>query len=99
MIHPGWSSIFEKSTDWVSYYFPGLELYKRESWNCISQFFLHYYSLFPAIALAVLVIATPCVGKILQCCFRNDFPAPEGVNTTLKTFVNGSPTEVKEVIG
>merc|ERR1712061_657829 len=64
----------ERSTEWVSYYFP-------------------------AIALAVLVIVTPFVAKILQFCFRNDFSAPEGVNTTLKTFVNGSPTEVEKVIG
>ena len=63
------------------------------------NFFSALILFFPAIALAVLVIATPFVAQILQCCFRNDFSAPEGVNATLKTFVNGSPTEVEIVIG
>ena len=57
---------------------------------------------FPAIFLTVLSIATICASSILLICFRKgkDFSCRfPGGNSTLKTLVSGSPTEVKEVIG
>merc|ERR1719458_558669 len=55
---------------------------------------------FPAIFLTVLSIATICASTILQTCYRRgkDISSLSGGNSTLKTLVDGSTTEVKEVI-
>ena len=57
--------------------------------------------LFSAIFLTGLVLITLCSSKILVTCFRKgkDFSCPLGGSTTLKILVNGSITDVKDVIG
>ena len=58
------------------------------------------YVIISVIFLAVLVFVTVCAPLILRMCFRNgkDFLAPQGVCTTLKTLIEGSPAEVKRLI-
>ena len=50
--------------------------------------------------LVAIAIALRFAPSILRTCFRSgkESPAPPGGDTTLKTLVNGSTTEVKKVI-
>ena len=59
------------------------------------------YFFFSAIFLTTLSIATICASTILQTCYRKgkDISSLSGGNSTLKTLVGGSTTEVKGVIG